>query len=268
MRANGIPERLITGDASDWEKFEAWAETVPETLRNPLYHWTAMELKRPFGIDDPAGAGHRPRDLRPLQREAGASPGSRPWASSSSSRWPWSAPPTIPPTPWLPTRHSPRGPTPSPGSTRPGVPTRRSRSTTPRLSTAWVDALERSANSAVSTFDSFLQALESRHAVFHAHGCRASDHGLETIVAEPYTDADVRATFDQVRRGQALEPADARRLKSALLHRLALLDHQRGWVQQFHLGALRNNNTPPAGKRLGRGHRARLDRRLRAGPVA
>jgi glucuronate isomerase len=50
MRAAGVDEQFITGDATDWEKFEKWAETAPKTLRNPLYHWTHLELRRPFGI--------------------------------------------------------------------------------------------------------------------------------------------------------------------------------------------------------------------------
>jgi glucuronate isomerase len=74
-------------------------------------------------------------------------------------------------------------------------------------------------------------------------GCRASDHGLETVFAEPWADGEVASSFDRVRAGKALEPDEARRLQAALLHRLALLDHARGWVQQFHLGALRDNNT-------------------------
>ena len=81
MRTNGVPERLFSGDASDWEKFEAWARTVPQTLGNPLYHWTHMELKRPFGIEHAARARHGARDLRPLQRAASKDDASRRWGS-------------------------------------------------------------------------------------------------------------------------------------------------------------------------------------------
>jgi glucuronate isomerase len=95
----------------------------------------------------------------------------------------------------------------------------------------------------VSSFGSFLDALQKRHDVFHELGCRASDHGLETVYAQPFTDAAVASSFGRLRAGQALEGSEALTFKSALLHRLALLDHARGWVQQFHLGALRNNNT-------------------------
>ena len=93
------------------------------------------------------------------------------------------------------------------------------------------------------SLDRFLEALDTRHAFFHAMGCRASDHGLETVPAEPWTDAEVAASFSRLRAGRALDAGAALQLKSALVHRLALLDHARGWVQQFHVGALRNNNT-------------------------
>ena len=249
MRANGVPERLITGDATDWEKFEAWAGTVPETLRNPLYHWTAMELLRPFGIDTLLG----PATARPIFdrcNERLAEDGFTAMGLLAQFRVAVVCT-TDDPTDTL----APHAAL----AARPDLVTRVYPTWRPDKALAvedaaafngWVDSLERAANSAVSTFDSFLQALESRHAVFHAHGCRASDHGLEAIDAVPHKDADLRAPFDALRRGQNLEPGDARRLKAALVHRLALLDHQRGWVQQFHLGALRNNNTRLR-KRLG-----------------
>jgi glucuronate isomerase len=88
-----------------------------------------------------------------------------------------------------------------------------------------------------------MSALEKRHGFFHERGCRLSDHGLETMYADDYSPSDARTAFDQARRGEAVTGALATRYKSAVLHELALLDHARGWVQQFHLGALRNNNT-------------------------
>jgi glucuronate isomerase len=113
----------------------------------------------------------------------------------------------------------------------------------PRTWNLWVGQLEAAAGRSVTSLQSLLEALDARHRVFHDHGCRASDHGLEAMPAEPYSDAEVGASFDAVRAGRALDPGAARRLQSALLHRMALMDHERGWVQQFHLGAIRNNNT-------------------------
>jgi glucuronate isomerase len=103
--------------------------------------------------------------------------------------------------------------------------------------------LEAAAGLPVTSFASLMEALERRHTAFHEMGCRASDHGLEQVYAEPCTPAQADEAFGALRRGRALDAAEAVRLKSALLHELALLDHARGWVQQFHLGALRNNNT-------------------------
>jgi glucuronate isomerase len=112
----------------------------------------------------------------------------------------------------------------------------------PRAWNAWVDRLESAADRPIGSFSSLLAALEARHAAFHAAGCRASDHGLEQVDAEPSSDREVAKAFARLRGGKSLEAGAARGLRSALLLRLALLDHARGWVQQFHLGALRDNN--------------------------
>ncbi|HEY3352089.1 MAG TPA: glucuronate isomerase, partial [Polyangia bacterium] len=106
--------------------------------------------------------------------------------------------------------------------------------------TAWLGRLEAAAGASVGTWDELLAALERRHACFHAHGCRASDHGLEQACAAPFTDAEAAALFARLRAGRALAPGEAAVFRAALLHRLALLDHARGWVQQLHLGALRD----------------------------
>ena len=109
--------------------------------------------------------------------------------------------------------------------------------------TAWVEKLEAASGVSIGTWDALVEALEKRHDFFHERGCRASDHGLERLDAEPYTEVEAQALFARLRAGRALEAGEARAFRSALLHRLALLDHARGWVQQFHLGAMRNNNT-------------------------
>ncbi len=172
MRANGVPERFCTGDASDWEKFEAWARTVPETLGNPLYHWTAMELKRPFGIDE-ALLGPPPRGRSATAATSSSPPTtSRPSGSSRSSRSRWSAPPTTPPTPSRPTPALAAREIPTPGSTPPGGPTRPWPSTTSVSWNAWVEHLERASLVPVGSWQTFLQALEARHTAFHELGCR------------------------------------------------------------------------------------------------
>jgi len=242
MRANGVPERLCTGDASDWEKFEAWARTVPLTLRNPLYHWTHMELKRPFGIAELLDA-RTARDIFERCNARLTEPGFSAQGllrqfrvavvcttddpTDSLSQHAALAARVDPETRVYPTFR----------------PDRVLATGDPRAWNAWVDRLGEAAALSIGSFKSLLAALESRHAFFHAAGCRASDHGLDQIDAEPWSDEDASKVFSRLRRKEMIAAADARGIRSALLHRLALLDHARGWVQQFHLGALRNNNT-------------------------
>jgi glucuronate isomerase len=242
MRTAGVGERCCSGDASDWEKFEAWARTVPETLGNPLYHWTHMELRRPFGIEarlSPATAKATwERANARLAEQAFTAMGLlrqfkvavvcstddpvdslEPHARLAARKDPETA---VYPT-WRPDRAV----------------------LVEDLAawTAWLGKLEAAAGASIGTWEALLAALEKRHAFFHERGCRASDHGLERLDAEPFDDATAARLFDRLRAGQALDPAGARVFRSALLHRLALLDHARGWVQQFHVGAMRNNNT-------------------------
>ena len=242
MRACGVPERFITGDASDREKFEAWARTVPATLANPLYHWTAMELKRPFGIDDalcPATADKifdrcnqqlASSDLTAMGilrffRVAVVCTTDDPSDTLDAHRQ-------------LAARKSPATQV---------YPTWRPDNAlavdNPASWNTWVDKVARASNRKIGSWDEFLAALETRHAVFHELGCRASDHGLSRMHAAPFTDAEVSALFIRLRRGETLATGDAEMFRSALLHRMALLDHTRGWAQQFHFGALRNTNT-------------------------
>jgi len=242
MRTNGVPERLCSGDASDWEKFEAWARTVPETLGNPLFHWTAMELRRPFGIDTPLGP-KTAREIYDRCNERLAESGFTALGILEQFKVAVVCT-TDDPTDSLEAhavlqaRTDPQTrvyPTWRPDKVL-GV-------GDPAAWNSWVDGLEHASFTAITGWDSLLAALEERHRAFHEMGCRASDHGLDRIEAADFTDAEVRGLFDRLRTGHALDADEATRFRSALLHRLALLDHSRGWVQQFHLGALRNNNT-------------------------
>jgi len=242
MRANGVPERFCTGDASDWEKFEAFAATVPKTLRNPLYHWTHMELKRPFGIDGLL----EPRTARAIYEKAGAKLLEPEFSTQGLLRQfrvavvcttddpvdslafhAALAERTDPDTVVVPTFR----------------PDRVLAFDDPREWNSWVNRLEEAAHLSIGTFDGLLSALERRHAAFHAAGCRASDHGLTHLDADDVTPAANAVAFGKLRSGQALDEGEGRRLRSTLLHELALLDHARQWVQQFHLGALRNTNS-------------------------
>ncbi|HMI84794.1 MAG TPA: glucuronate isomerase [Polyangiaceae bacterium] len=242
MRTNGVAERYCTGDASPWEKFEAWAKTVPETLRNPLYHWTHMELRNPFGIsellDGSSAKAIYARTNEMLEDDDFRTQGLlRHFKVAVVCT-------TDDPTDSLEhhARYAARG------STGPRLyPTWR-----PDKALAvenldryndWLDRLEQMADASISTYEGLLDALRKRHTRFHEHGCRSSDHGLETIYDEPCTAAEARAIFEKARARKELSGEEVLRFKSALLYEFGVMDHARGWVQQFHLGALRNNNT-------------------------
>jgi glucuronate isomerase len=243
MRANGIPEALITGEASDWDKFQAWAETVPRTLRNPLYHWTHLELRFPFGVtgvllgpdtaravydrcnqllsqDDFTTQGLL-RQFRVLAVCSTDDPADSLEPHQKHARDERARTKLIPT--WRPDRALMLDDL--------------------EKWNQWVDRLSAAAGAEISDFSGFMAALEKRHDFFHAAGCRASDHGLERMYASDYGAHEVEASFAKARARQPLDAAAIEALRSALLHEFALMDHGRGWVQQFHLGALRNNST-------------------------
>ncbi|HEX2873211.1 MAG TPA: glucuronate isomerase [Polyangiaceae bacterium] len=243
MRSNGVPEDFCTGAKDDWEKFEAWAATVPKTLRNPLYHWTHLELKFPFGIRkllNPISAREiYDRGNALLQ---GPSFTARGLLRQFNVQVVCT---TDDPADSL-EHHAAYARDASAGATRMYPTFRPDRALDvdqPQKLNGWVERLEARVGSSVNSYDQLLAALDSRHRAFHELGGRLSDHGLETAYSDDYNLAEVRETFAAARAGRAADPGQTARFRSALLHELALLDHARGWVQQFHLGALRNNNT-------------------------
>ncbi|HUP60666.1 MAG TPA: glucuronate isomerase [Thermoanaerobaculia bacterium] len=242
MRANGVDERFCTGDASDWEKFEAWSRTVPATLRNPLYHWTHLELKNPFGINDLLSE----RTAAPIFERCNELL-SRPEFSTQGLLRQFHVAvvcttddpaDTLDHHRKLAARHDP--------DTR-VVPTWRPDAALAIEDAspfnAWLERLEGASGVSITRFADLLEALDRRHSEFHEAGCRASDHGLEEMYAEPWSDSEVSSTFDRLRAGHTVDGQPARRYKSALLHRFGVMDHARGWVQQYHLGALRNTSS-------------------------
>ena len=243
MRTNGVAEKYCTGDASDWEKFEAWANTVPHTLRNPLYHWTHMELRRPFGIADRRLDGTSARDIYRRANERLEEDSFR--AQGLLQQYGVVVVCTTDdPTDSLEhhlkyARERKNGPCLYPT----WRPDRALAVESLDNYNQWLDRLGQVSNVDVGSFDTLLEALRKRHEFFHAAGCRASDHGLETIYAEPCTIGQARAIFEKARTRRELSVNDVLKYKSALLYEFGIMDHARGWVQQYHLGALRNNNT-------------------------
>jgi glucuronate isomerase len=240
MRTNGVNEKYITGDASDKDKFLKWAETVPYTMRNPLYHWTHLELQRYFGIQDL---------LSPKTAEAI-------WEQTSEK---------------LATRaFSVRGllkkmnvevvcTTDDPIDNLefhqkfaleneslkmlPAFrPDKAMNSDDVKSLNDYINQLEAVVNKSIISLQDYLNALKERHDFFAANGCCVSDHGLEQIYAEDYTEALIAEIFNKIRSNRNISYQENLQFKSAMLVYFAEWDHEKGWVQQYHLGALRNNN--------------------------
>ena len=242
MRSNGVPERFCTGDASDWEKFAKWAETVPMTLGNPLYHWTHLELKRPFGVTD------RLLDsttAKGIWEECNARL-AQPEFSCRGIMKQMNVVLVCTTDDPIDTLEHHRAVAQCKDFGVQMLPTWRPDKgmavESPEAFNAWVDKLAQAANMDVRDFDSYMMALAKRQAFFHDMGCRLSDHGIETAYAEEYTETEIRAIFNTVRAGGNLSPEQVLKFKSAMLFEFAQMDHARGWTQQFHFGALRNNN--------------------------
>lgn len=242
MRTCGVDERFITGDATDWEKFERWAETVPKTIRNPLYHWTHLELRRPFGITDRLLDGPT---ARPIWEECNAKLAT-PAFSVRGIQQQMNVEvvcTTDDPIDNL-DDHAAISASGYGVSVYPAFRADKAMATEdPTAFRTYVEALGRAAGMTIGTYDDFLEAIGRRHEYFHQRECRLSDHGLETVYAEDYSAREIDNAFASLMKGTPLAPGDALKFKSAVLYELAVLDWKRGWVQQFHLGALRNNNT-------------------------
>jgi glucuronate isomerase len=243
MRANGIAERLITGDASDFEKFQAWAATVPNTLRNPLYHWTHLELKRYFGVSgkllNPETAEEIYTGCSARLREGDFS--TRRILERMNVKVVCT---TDDPTDTLEHHLRLKADRTFPVKVLPAFrPDKALGVESPKDFNKWVGRLEASSGLAVKSFDSFLEAIRRRHDFFHQAGCRLSDHGIEHPFAVDYTAKDVNNAFQKARQGKKPTPAEALKYKSAVMLELARMDAEKGWTQQFHFGALRNINS-------------------------
>jgi glucuronate isomerase len=243
MRTCGVDERFITGEGSDWEKFEKWAETVPRMLRNPLYHWTHLELLRPFGVEDRL---LDPSTAKGIWEECNAKLASAGFSVRGIlARMNVEVVCTVDdPVDTLEYHALMMG---DPSLNVQVLPTfRPDRALAldhPPVFMAFCRELSASSGMAIRGYVDFVGALRSRHDFFHSRGCRLSDHGIETVVAAEYSPAGVESAFKRLLRGEILEPVSLLSLKSALLHDLAVMDWEKGWVQQFHIGALRNTNS-------------------------
>ena len=241
MRTNGIDERFCTGDAAPYEKFQAWASTVPYTLRNPLYHWTHLELKRHFGIEEllnestaaaiweRANAGLATEGLRTqgilgkfkVDVVCTTDDPVDDLSCHQAIR-----------TSGFPTRVLPAF-----------RPDKALNVHSPDVFNPWVDRLAAASNVDIGRFRDFLDALAQRHEFFHSMGARLSDHGLDRCYARPCSDQTAAQIFEKVRAGQAAIPEEREQFASCLMLFFGRLDAVRGWTKQLHLGAYRNANT-------------------------
>ena len=244
MRSAGVAERYCTGDASDWEKFQKWAETVPKTLRNPLYHWTHLELKRPLGISN---ALLGPDTAEYIWRQCNATLARPDFSVRGIMRQMNVALvcTTDDPTDSLEHHRAIAADTSFPILVLPTFrPDKAMAVDSPAVFNTWVDLLaERSGIHVGDNLEHYLDAIRQRHDFFHSLGCRLSDHGIDTFYTSDYTAAEVAAAFGRVRRGRELVPEDVVKFKAFMLYELAKMNAEKNWTQQFHFGAMRNNNT-------------------------
>jgi glucuronate isomerase len=241
MRTNGVDESYCTGSKGDWEKFEQWAQTVPYTLRNPLYHWTHLELQRYFNIPDtlsPATAKKiydqcnellqtKEFSVRNLLRRMNVKLVCTTDDPVDSLEYHLQLKQEGFEIPILPAFR----------------PDHAMNAGNPATFIAYIKKLEKASDIAISSFYDFLDALKNRHDFFGSMGCLVSDHGLEEIYADDFTGTEINAIFAKVYGGKELNETEQRKFKSAMLIQFAEWDWEKGWVQQFHLGAMRNNNS-------------------------
>ena len=240
MRTNGVSERYCTGDAAPEEKFSKWAETVPYTIGNPLYHWTHLELARYFGIYallSPYAASRvyqessrmlRQKDfstrslIRKMNVEAVCTTDdpadSLEYHRKLKDSFDVRVLPTFRPDNIIKTDD-------------------------PAKFAAYVLKLGESSGIKIKDLDSLISALDARHRHFHENGCRISDHGLDRFYYSAFTAAEITRSLQKLLSGESLTPEDGEKYKTAVMHEICKMNHARGWTQQFHVGALRNNNS-------------------------
>lgn len=241
MRANGVDERYITGDASDMEKFSKWAETIPYTIMNPLFHWTHMELKNYFGIQEILNTKNSARVYSEanglLQRDDFRS---QPLIKKMNVEVLCT---TDDPTDDLKHHQDIRSQSFSTKVLPAWRPDKILKAEVPIVYNQYLDQLSKVTNINISKYRDLIDAIKKRQILFNNLGCRLSDHGIEKFYADEYTTQEIEKIFEKIRSGKFLTHHELSKLKSSLLYDLASMNYDFGWTQQFHFGPLRNNNT-------------------------
>ena len=242
MRANGVPEEYITGGTkSSWEIFEKWAETIPYTMRNPLYHWTHLELSRVFGIDKLLS----PKTAREIFEECNAKLATEEFRGQAlirkfnvevvcttddpadDLRW-----------------HKMIAEKPFGTKVLPAWrPDKAMAVEDPQSYKEYLKKLGEAADKNIDSYTDLIEALQKRHDFFESMGCKLSDHGMDTFYGADYTHLEIELIFKKVILGKTPGPKEIEKFRSAFLHDMAVMDAESGWAQQFHVGPLRNNNS-------------------------
>lgn len=239
MRSNGVDENNITGNADDYTKFKVWAATVPYTMRNPLYHWTHLELQKPFGITTLLNESTADEIYRQCNEKLTSLPVHRLLDYFSVEALCTTDDPCDNLRYHLQIKDD-------------GLPVKVLPAFRPDKAIAvedpqgynnYIEALGAAAGINIGNYQQLLEALKKRHDFFHETGCRISDHGLETMYADDFTLAQLEQSFNNIRNGVPLTSAEVSRFKSGTLYFICQWNAERKWTQQFHIGALRNNNS-------------------------
>ena len=241
LRTNGVAEKFITGNASDWDKFQKWAETMPYCMRNPLYHWTHLELKTCFGIDKVLN----PKTAKEIYDECNEKLAS-PEFSARNLMLHYNVEAvctTDDPVDSLEYHKQIR----QSGFKVKVLPTWRPDMAmtveNPAAYRDYIDKLAKVSGVSINCFDDIVKALLVRHKYFEEQGCRLSDHGMEEFYADDFTAKELDEIFSKVYGGTALNDAEIRKFKSAMMLEFGKMDADTGWTQQFHYGVIRNQNT-------------------------
>lgn len=240
MRALGINEKYITGNATDREKFVAWAKTVPYTVRNPLYHWTHLELKRYFGVSDLLEPGNVEEIYElasaKLQEPSHATLGLLQQQNVESLCTTDESIASLEYHKRIKTQRT------SPKVFPTFRPDKAFAIEGGKDYMVYMDLLAEASGIPIDTYEDLLSVLENRIDYFHAHGCRLADHGLEQLYCYREGAFSSKDIFLKVREGKSISPEEVQYFKARILLFLGRAYHKKGWAQQFHIGAIRNNN--------------------------
>jgi len=238
MRANGISEHFITGSASAQEKFEKWAETVPYTIGNPLFHWTQLELKRYFNIDEIL----KPETAASIYNTANEILNTKTPAQLLENMQVEVICTTDDPTDSLEYHQQIA----AQNIYTKVLPTFRSDALfliDDENFNNYLTKLETAVNFSINTFEDFLKAIDTRINFFDENGCKLSDYGIGSdLFVNDYTQEEVAQIFNNFKQAKKLSTTEIEKYKSYILHYLGEKYHEKGWTQQYHLGAIRNNN--------------------------